>query len=215
MVKKGKAMLMARCVIVGGADIKNYDRIKNIFRDDDEFVFCDSGLKHEDALNVHPLLIVGDFDSFDKPERGEEIIVLPCEKDDTDTFFAAKTALERGYTEFLLIGVIGGRLDHTLANVSLLLYLFDNGAIGEIYDDYSRMCIVGKSKVKVSKDAKFFSLNNCDGDAHGVNIENAKYQLKDATVTSSYTYSVSNELLDGLEATVNVEKGRMLLVEVL
>lgn len=52
-----------RCVIVGGADIGDYARVKQYLREDDAVVFCDSGLKHMEALGVKPALIVGDFDS--------------------------------------------------------------------------------------------------------------------------------------------------------
>lgn len=72
---------------------------------------------------MKPALIVGDFDSHCNPHLDVETIVLPCEKDDTDTVFAVKTMVQRGYDDFLLIGVIGARLDHTLGNVSILLYL--------------------------------------------------------------------------------------------
>ncbi len=58
---------MKRCVIVGGADINNYSYIRNCLREDDYIIFCDSGLKHMDALQVIPGLIVGDFDSHDNP----------------------------------------------------------------------------------------------------------------------------------------------------
>lgn len=75
---------MKRCVIVGGADINNYEYIKSCLRNDDFIVFCDSGLKHLESLQVNPGLIVGDFDSHDNPHLGVETIVLPCEKDDTD-----------------------------------------------------------------------------------------------------------------------------------
>ena len=84
---------MKRCVIVGGADIKNYSYIRSCLRKDDYIVFCDSGLKHLDSLQVTPGLIVGDFDSHDNPLLDVETIVLPCEKDDTDTVFAVKEAL--------------------------------------------------------------------------------------------------------------------------
>ena len=47
-----------------------------------------------------------------------ELIVLPCEKDDTDTVFAVKEAMRRNFAEFLLIGVIGQRLDHTTFIIS-------------------------------------------------------------------------------------------------
>lgn len=39
----------------------------------------------------------------------------------TDTVYAMKEAIKRGFDTFLLIGVVGGRLDHTLGNVSMLL----------------------------------------------------------------------------------------------
>lgn len=97
--------------------------IKSCLRNDDFIVFCDSGLKHLESLQVNPGLIVGDFDSHDNPHLGVETIVLPCEKDDTDTVFAVKEAIKRGFDDFLLIGVVGARLDHTLGNVSSLLYL--------------------------------------------------------------------------------------------
>ena len=98
---------MKRCVIVGGADINNYEYIKSCLRNDDFIVFCDSGLKHLESLQVNPGLIVGDFDSHDNPHLGVETIVRPCEKDDTDTVFAVKEAIKRGFDDFLLIGVVG------------------------------------------------------------------------------------------------------------
>lgn len=98
---------MKRCVIVGGADINNYEYIKSCLRNDDFIVFCDSGLNHLESLQVNPGLIVGDFDSHDNPHLGVETIVLPCEKDDTDTVFAVKEAIKRGFDDFLLIGVVG------------------------------------------------------------------------------------------------------------
>ena len=81
---------MKRCVIVGGAGIERYDLVQEALRADDFFVFCDSGLKHMPWLGVKPDLIVGDFDSWEDPHMDVETIVLPAEKDDTDTFFAAK-----------------------------------------------------------------------------------------------------------------------------
>ena len=102
---------MRRCVIVGGADISNYDRIVAHIKSDDFVIFCDSGLKHMEKLAVKPSLIVGDFDSHENPHVDVETIVLPCEKDDTDTVFAVKEAIKRGYKEFLLIGVICARLN--------------------------------------------------------------------------------------------------------
>ena len=75
---------MSRCVIVGGADIRDYPRVKGYLRSDDFVIYCDSGLRHMAQLGAAPGLIVGDFDSHENPSLPVETIVLPCEKDDTD-----------------------------------------------------------------------------------------------------------------------------------
>ncbi len=203
---------MNRCVIVGGADIACYERIRRNLREDDFFVFCDSGLKHMARLDVKPGLIVGDFDSHEKPDTDTETIVLPCEKDDTDTVYAAREAIRRGYEEFLLIGVIGARLDHTLGNVSLLLYLDSLGKKARILDDYSEMEIVSGRTAYIDDSFAFFSLLNISGLARGIHIRNAKYPLSDGEITCEYQYGVSNEPLPGRTAEVSVREGRLLLI---
>ncbi len=205
---------MKRCVIVGGADIYNYEYIKHCLQNDDFFVFCDSGLKHLEPLQVKPNLIVGDFDSHDNPHLDVETIVLPCEKDDTDTVFAMKEALKRGYEEFLLIGVIGARLDHTLGNVSILLYLDALGKNGKIIDDYSEMEIVSKEPVYIEDSYAFFSLLNITGTAKDITIENAKYPLNNAEITCEFQYGISNEVLSGKIAKITIGEGRLLLTKI-
>lgn len=205
---------MKRCVIVGGADINNYECIRNRLREDDFIVFCDSGLKHLQNLQVMPSLIVGDFDSHDNPHLDVETIVLPCEKDDTDTVFAVKETLKRGYDDFLLIGVIGARLDHTLGNLSILLMLDKAGKTGLIVDDYSEMEIVSKQLAFIDDSFAYFSLVNIFGIARGITIENAKYPLENAEITTEYQYGVSNEVLSGKIAKVSVSEGKLLLIKI-
>ena len=208
---------MRRCVIIGGASIGDYGTVSAKLRQDDYMIYCDCGLRHMDGLGAEPDLIVGDFDSYSNPEFDTETIVLPCEKDDTDTVFAVKEALRRGFEDFLLIGVVGERLDHTLGNVSILLMLDSEGKVGTIIDDYSEMeivsdrcgmpCIIDDSYV-------YFSLINISGTARGVTIRGAKYPLENAEITCEYQYGVSNEVLPGCTAEVSVGEGRLLLVKV-
>lgn len=206
--------MMGRCVIVGGANINNYDFIREKLSADDYIIFCDSGLKHMENLRVQPSLIVGDFDSHDNPHLDVETIVLPCEKDDTDTVYAVKEAIKRGYDYFLLIGVVGARLDHTLGNVSILLYLDSLGKMGCIIDDYSEMKIVSNEPAYIEDSYSFFSLLNISGTAKGITIENAKYLLENGEITCEYQYGISNEVLCGEMAKVSVDKGRALLIKV-
>ena len=203
---------MKRCVIVGGAPIGDYGAIREYFRDDDFFIFCDSGLFHADPLFVVPDLIIGDFDSHERPDTDVETIVLPTVKDDTDTVFAAKEALRRGFTEFLLVGVIGARLDHTLCNVYLMYDLFSKGCKALIADDSSDMLIVGKTPEAVEKRYPFFSLLNITGTARGVTITGAKYPLENAVIESGYQYAVSNEVAAD-RAVITVSDGCVLLIK--
>ena len=203
---------MKRCVIVGGAPIERYDRIKPLLCGDDYLIYCDSGLKHMEALGRQPDLIIGDFDSHEQPETDIETIVLPTVKDDTDTMFAVKEGIRRGFEDFLLLGALGGRLDHTMVNVYSLLYLDEKGKNGAIADDFSIVRLVSRMPVEISPEWAFFSLVNIDGSAHGVTIRNAKYELDDAEIPCSFQYATSNEPLPNKTAAVSVREGRLLLI---
>ena len=204
---------MGRCVIVGGGPIGDYARARAALRPDDYLIYCDSGLRHAAGLGVPPALTVGDFDSHPRPESADRVIVLPREKDDTDTVYAAREGMRRGFGEFLLLGVIGGRLDHTLANVGILLMLDAAGKRALALDDYSEMEIVSR-QAEVSDAWPFFSLLAVDGPAEGVAIREAKYPLENARIDAAYPYGVSNEALPGRSARISVEKGRLLLIRV-
>ena len=211
---------MKRCVIIGGAGINEYDRVRAALLPDDVFVFCDCGLKHMDALGVKPDLIVGDFDSHENPHMDAETIVLPREKDDTDTVFATKEMMKRGFDDFLLIGVIGARLDHTLANVSILLMLDTAGKQAKAIDDFGEMEIVSatdgrQGRAIIDDSYPYFSLLNISGQAEGITIRNAKFPLEDGRIDCDYQYAVSNEVLPGQTAEITITKGRVLLIKIL
>lgn len=211
---------MKRCIIIGAAEIRDYPRTGKFIEEEDFVIYCDGGLKHftEGGLLRKPDLIVGDFDSYEKPEAfkdSAEMIVLPCEKDDTDTVYAMKEGLRRGYREFVFLGVIGGRLDHTLGNVYMLEYLAEAGARGKIVDDFSEsQLILPGEAVYVEDTFSYFSLINISGKAGKITIEGAKYPLKDGEIESKYQYGISNEVLPGQKAVVTIEEGSLLLIKV-
>ena len=205
---------MNRCVIIGGADIKEYDEIKSYLKEDDFNIFCDSGLKHQEKLGIRPDLIIGDFDSFVNPHLDVETIVLPRAKDDTDTAYAAGEAIKRGYRDILLIGAAGGREDHTLVNLFLLFRFDTYGIRARLVDDYSEMEVVSGKPAYIDDSYPYFSLVNMTGTARGISIKNAKFPLQDAEIISDNQYCTSNEVLPGQTAEVAVKEGRVLLIKV-
>ena len=204
---------MSRCVVIGGADINNYEAIRAYLLPDDFIICCDSGLKHYQALDVVPDLIIGDFDSHENPEMPMETIVLPCEKDDTDTMAAVREAAARGFENFLLLGVFGGRLDHTLANVYILLWLAKRGNKAMVVDDFSEMELILPGTVgKVPDTFSYFSLVTIAGTAEGVTIRNAKYTLKNQDIFPEWQFGVSNEPLPAQTAEITIRTGALLLI---
>lgn len=208
---------MGRCVIVAAGQILDYERAKSFIQPDDFFVFCDGGLVHADGLGVEPSVVVGDFDSCDaellsKWSNRCETVRLPREKDDTDTLFAVKLALERGYSDYILLGAMGGRFDHALGNVSILLYLHGLGKKALLVDDYSQMQIVGKEPFFIKDNCSYFSVLTVAGDVSGVTIKNAKYPLENAKLSADFQLGISNEVLPGKTTEVSVEQGRVLVV---
>ena len=202
-----------KCVIIGAVPITDGEFMKKYIQAGDFIIACDGGLDNAERLGVTPSLIIGDFDSHKRPETDIETIVLPCEKDDTDTVYAIKEALRRGYRDFILLGVTGARLDHTLGNVYALYMLKNAGADATIADEACEMLLVDSTPVYVTNEFDYFSLLNIIGNARGITIEGAKYNLKDAEITPDYQYGVSNEVA-GDRAKITVTDGSLLLIKV-
>ena len=127
------------CFIIAGSPEASVSFIKS--KINSNFVICaDRGYAFAKAAGISPSLIVGDFDScgLELPDNCE-VVTLPTEKDDTDTAHAVDLALERGYDEITILGAIGGRLDHSLANLCLLEYISSRGGRGELLSEKERI----------------------------------------------------------------------------
>ena len=204
---------MKRCVIIGGAPIADYKRIKALLRDDDFYAVCDSGLTHLQGLQISPSLIIGDFDSAERPITDTETITLPREKDDTDSFYAAKKALSMGYERFYFCGCTGGeREDHTYANIAMMRYLCRRGAdcIMEGERQYYKV-VRGPSKLVFNDDKGYFSVFSLSETAEGVSMHGFEYETDSITISCDVPLGVSNRFGGGV-CTFELQKGEVLLV---
>ena len=121
---------MQRCILIGAGDC-NVQKIET--KPEDLVIAVDGGYDTCRKYAIVPDLIVGDFDSAqesDMPQIAEiakiapdHVVVLPTEKDDTDMLAAIRIGLLEGCQEFRIYGGMGGRLEHTLANLQCLIYL--------------------------------------------------------------------------------------------
>ena len=179
---------------------------------DDLLIAADAGYKHLQKLNIEPHILLGDFDSMDAPE-GKDVIRHPVMKDDTDTMLSIKLGFEKGYTEFVIYGALGGeRTDHTIANLQSLAYIAEKGGKGTLAGKSEDFTVIRNGETElVAKEGKTFSVFAYGGNAEGVTIKGSLYELEDATVTPFFPIGVSNKFKKE-NVTVSVRNGCLLLV---
>ena len=202
---------MKRCIVIGSMPV-DFD-LKAIIQPDD-FIYCaDGGYVHADKQGITPNVIVGDFDSSAQPsDTSAKVVKLPCEKDDTDTYYIARQVVAEGYTNAIFCGVTGGRLDHTIANIQMLKYLEANGVDATIIDkDTTIKVITNRSTVLEDKENCYFSVFSMDEKCTGVSETGGKYQLYDVELTNSFPIGVSNEFA-GKPVEISVKDGSLLII---
>ena len=179
----------------------------------DLIIAADAGLKYCKTAGVTPDIILGDFDSLGAAPEGQNVIRLPIEKDDTDTIYALRTGLARGYTDFVIYGGTGGRRgDHTVANLQGLLFLVSHKAHGRLYGDGTVWSTLHNEKVCFPAGCTgTLSLFCIDGTAHGVSINGLKYELRGAEIRSDFPVGVSNSFT-GSAAAIEVADGTLIMI---
>lgn len=203
---------MKRCVVIGAVEIDFPAR--KLIKDTDFVICADKGWQNALKAGIKPDMIVGDFDSSPYPENIDaSITVLPVVKDDTDTFHIARYIIENGYTDVLLLGLIGGkRIEHTIANIQTLVYFAENRVNATAMDKYSSLMVIKDGSVILpDMPDKFFSIFSMGDRAQGVSIKGAKYPLDDYTITNSFPIGVSNEFI-GENIEISVVDGSLLLI---
>ena len=198
-----------RCVVLGGGPIRPQEIA--LIRPNDTIWAADAGLLAAQQFGLYPELCLGDWDSCPQPHR-ENLIVLPTEKDDTDTHYAARLIVQHGFSDGLLLGGIGGRLDHTIANMNTVLWLTRAGVRCWMVGQDAAVSALHEGSLRLPRrEACYFSIFAADGTAEGVSLSGMKYPLENAQITASFPVGVSNEILADW-GEVSVKKGSLYLV---
>lgn len=201
-------------LIFAAAPETEYGYIRDFLREcPDALIVCaDGGLRHARALGLRPAFMVSDCDSLAETE-GDEVLRLPPEKDDTDTQSCLREVLRRGCTEATLVCATGGRIDHMLANLSLLEEAHALGGHLTVLDRQNKAVLHegGHKKFKMTENYHYFSIVPLDAVLEGVTIENVKYPLRGATVRRAGMISISNEAQQP-EFSISIDKGRAIIV---
>ncbi len=173
-------------------------------------IAADGGSESIRCAGLEPDVYVGDGDSGGEANGVKEII-LPEEKDLTDSHACINYALQEGMEQIIMLCCTGGRLDHFLANVMLLEYIAEKGAFGMIADGQNEITIYTEPIwISESTDFKYLSVIPIDSEARGVTLTGVKYPLYNAVLRRGDSLGISNEIR-GL-ARLEIESGAALIV---
>ena len=196
--------------------------IESVPEKDRFIIACDKGYYYINMAGYSPDLVVGDFDSADGDlyeqlmRDGKEVIKLNPIKDDTDIEAALQYAFESTKGDIIIIGAIGGRLDHTLGNVALLGMGLNHNRKIYLVDGLNRLQMIkAPEKItikKASQHGKYISVFPYMGPVSGLTMEGFKYPLSDATLEGFNTLTVSNEIVDET-ATISFGDGYLIICE--
>lgn len=211
---------MNRCVIITA--YQSEDLSENFQFSPEDFVLCaDGGYRHALSAGIRPHLLIGDFDSLDESaldlqndfeDGGGKIVRLPAEKDDTDTLYCLKYGIKLGYEVFYVLGGLGGRLDHTLANLQSMSYTADLGKQIWFLDGKNKTTLRTPGEITIQKEDGFkLSLFSFGDFCEGVSIKGVKYPLCNCRLNNSFPLGVSNEFADDF-AVISHTAGKLLIV---
>ena len=181
---------------------------------------ADHGLVVADELKLPLNYIVGDFDSVPEAilsqyrEKDIPIETFPREKDKTDTQLAIELALEQRPTSIDIVGATGTRLDHTLANIHLLLLPLQKNIDAFIIDPNNKIYLKRKSfTIKKNKQVgNYVSLLPFTEEVKGLSLRGFRYPLDGIRLFSGSSLGISNEIVEE-EARVEFDSGILLVME--
>ena len=208
-----------RVVIIAGGQIEDPEALKiRIDGASSAPIICaDGGARHARAMGLIPDMIIGDLDSMSADllgifsDRGVDIRRHPPGKDETDTELAFEAALEFSPSEILVVGALGYRLDHTLANLSLLLKGEARQIPVKLIDEWCEIFLVTATCTINGEIGQTVSLLPFFGVVTGVSLTGFAYPLEQGRMSMERPFGVSNRLT-AETATITVASGRLLVI---
>lgn len=203
---------MSKCIII--APLYWGEEADWLRREEGDILICaDGGYAAAMEQGLEADLMVGDFDSLPEDmQPAGHVLRLPVRKDDTDMVVCLQEGRRRGYREFRIAGALGGRLDHTLANIQCLYDCALRGEEAWLCDENNRITVLTPGSYTLPAMAgRKLSLLAYTPEAVGVTLRGTGWELEKHTLTSRYPLGVSNEILQEA-ATLSFTGGAVMVV---
>lgn len=219
--------MAGRVLILGGGAI-DYGFAAGYLKDQefDSVACADSGLDAAKRLGIRTDFLLGDFDSVDKETldsfmeetsgNSTKFARYPAEKDYTDMHLVLGWVVERKPSEIVILGATGGRLDHLVANINILMLPLKNNIPAYIVDKNNKLCLVNSRYNIAREDAfgKYISVYPLTEEVSGLSLSGVKYPLDGITLKKGGSMTVSNEFAEGArEVVISLDKGILIVIQ--
>lgn len=204
-------------LIVTGGEPPSKSLIREKASRAERIIAADRGAEYCLDAGIIPHLVIGDMDSLDGAilhrleASGVECRRFSPDKDRTDTEIALQEALRSGARQVEILGAIGDRLDHTMANVHLLLKAFRHGVPALIITDFQQIFLVGSRATLEQSQGFTVSFLPLTEKVEGIVLDGFAYGLDNGVMEIGTPYGVSNVVRKRL-AIVTVKEGILLAV---
>jgi len=200
---------MGICYIVGAGENYGLDIKKE---DGDYVIAADGGFRYLQEAGTVPDMVVGDFDTLKYIPQHPNVIRLNPVKDVTDTWEAVRLGMEKGYKEFHLFGCMGGRTEHSMANIQLLTHIAEEGCKGYLYAKSEILTVIKDGSIVFDENMKgFVSVFSLTDKSSGVTLKGLKYTMTEGELKNNFPLGVSNEFV-GCKSLIKVKEGCLLIV---
>ena len=207
---------MSRLIIFVNGILPEPESARQLIQADDVLIAVDGGTRLALSLGLYPSIIIGDLDSLTPDDRqqldakGVEFQQYSHDKNETDLELAFIYACKTGYREIRIVGGLGGRLDQTVGNLSLLTNP-EFASLDVRIDDGVEEVFITRSRCKINgKPGDIVSLIPWSGEVSGICTEGLHWPLRDETLFPDKTRGISNEM--SYETAAISQKSGLLLV---
>lgn len=207
-----------KALIIGNGKILNTDIIKQNLDENDIIICCDGGIRYAFQEGILPHYILGDLDSSELPMiqffelKGVIFKKFSAKKDQTDMEICIDFAISLKVTEILILGGIGTRFDHSLANAHILMKALNSNVFARILDEHNEIMLLKNEIDILGKKGDLISLLPLSTKVLGITTKALEYPLNDYTMEIGASLGISNVMIDET-AHISVKSGYLFVIK--
>jgi thiamine pyrophosphokinase len=206
------------CLIITGGDLPEINDIKRYISAAGLVIGVDGTADFFYNNNIIPDVLIGDFDTADPDcvleleKNGSEVCRLSAEKNETDTEAALDYAIRRGAKEITILGALGGRADHAISNIMMLVRADSKEAKCRIVDSSCELFVSNNDITLSGKLGQTVSILPLTGEV-SVTSFGLKYPLNSLLLKWGSSRGISNIII-GDNAHISISGGYALIVRI-